>query len=662
MLRALVSGMLVVVAASLVGTWVVLRGLTFLGEALAHAVIPGAAAALLWGFDPVLGAALERRGARGGHRPRRPASPPGPRREHRAALRGDALDRAHRRSPPSHEEEVERLLFGDIAHADWGDIAVQAVAARSSWSRAWSAYRAFLALVVQRGQGGQPRPPPARSRTWPCSRSIAVAVVSSFTLGREPARVRAPRRSAGHRAAPRPPGVGVHARVGRRRVDRPWRSGSLAAHQRYDTAAGATMAAIVGRPVLRRCSASAVRPPARGRAACPPDPCTRRVQPLRQPVPDSPTRGTRMTDIGGSVEPGFEGVADAFRANFEEHGEVGAATSRVRRRTQGGRPLGRGRRPRRRHALHRGQPAAGVLHHQGRHRGLRQPPRPARRPRHRRAGGRVLARVQGEGQGRHPRALAALPQGRAALRRRHAHPRGGAGLGPDDPGPRGAGAGLGAGHRARLPRHHLRLAGRRGRAADLRQEPRHVLPRRVRGAARPRVLDRPPRRAAGARRAAHPVGRRPRVTGRRPTRPWRSSSPSSWAPTPCSARRSGAPNNVFSDAEGGFNNPGDPRRGDPRRQRRHQRPVPRPLLRRAHRHGGGRPVRPAPHRGAGGQGVGAPDERPGQVPLLRDDLRARVLRGVAVRALRRRAVLRAHRAPAARSASPTPSTASASAT
>jgi CubicO group peptidase (beta-lactamase class C family) len=34
-----------------------------------------------------------------------------------------------------------------------------------------------------------------------------------------------------------------------------------------------------------------------------------------------------MTDIGGSVEPGFEGVADAFRANFEQHGEVGAATA-----------------------------------------------------------------------------------------------------------------------------------------------------------------------------------------------------------------------------------------------------------------------------------------------------------------------------------------------
>jgi hypothetical protein len=34
-----------------------------------------------------------------------------------------------------------------------------------------------------------------------------------------------------------------------------------------------------------------------------------------------------MTDIGGSVEPGFEGVADAFRANFDEHGDVGAATA-----------------------------------------------------------------------------------------------------------------------------------------------------------------------------------------------------------------------------------------------------------------------------------------------------------------------------------------------
>jgi CubicO group peptidase (beta-lactamase class C family) len=34
-----------------------------------------------------------------------------------------------------------------------------------------------------------------------------------------------------------------------------------------------------------------------------------------------------VTDIGGHVEAGFEGVAEAFAGNFAEHGEVGAATS-----------------------------------------------------------------------------------------------------------------------------------------------------------------------------------------------------------------------------------------------------------------------------------------------------------------------------------------------
>jgi CubicO group peptidase (beta-lactamase class C family) len=34
-----------------------------------------------------------------------------------------------------------------------------------------------------------------------------------------------------------------------------------------------------------------------------------------------------VVEIGGGVEPGFEGVADAFRSNFAEHGDVGAATA-----------------------------------------------------------------------------------------------------------------------------------------------------------------------------------------------------------------------------------------------------------------------------------------------------------------------------------------------
>ncbi len=56
MQRALIGGIIAVVATSLVGTWIVLRGLSFLGDALAHGVIPGIAIAILWGFSPVIGA------------------------------------------------------------------------------------------------------------------------------------------------------------------------------------------------------------------------------------------------------------------------------------------------------------------------------------------------------------------------------------------------------------------------------------------------------------------------------------------------------------------------------------------------------------------------------------------------------------------------------
>jgi ABC-type Mn2+/Zn2+ transport system permease subunit len=56
MQRALIGGLLAVVATSLVGTWIVLRGLSFLGDALAHGVIPGIALAVLWGFSPIIGA------------------------------------------------------------------------------------------------------------------------------------------------------------------------------------------------------------------------------------------------------------------------------------------------------------------------------------------------------------------------------------------------------------------------------------------------------------------------------------------------------------------------------------------------------------------------------------------------------------------------------
>ena len=55
--RALVAGVLAAVALALVGTWVVIRGMAFLGDALVHGVVPGIALAVIFDFNPLIGAA-----------------------------------------------------------------------------------------------------------------------------------------------------------------------------------------------------------------------------------------------------------------------------------------------------------------------------------------------------------------------------------------------------------------------------------------------------------------------------------------------------------------------------------------------------------------------------------------------------------------------------
>lgn len=56
MQQALVAGLLVVLTTSVVGTWVVLRGMSFLGDALAHGVLPGVAIAFTVGVSTTAGA------------------------------------------------------------------------------------------------------------------------------------------------------------------------------------------------------------------------------------------------------------------------------------------------------------------------------------------------------------------------------------------------------------------------------------------------------------------------------------------------------------------------------------------------------------------------------------------------------------------------------
>ncbi len=58
MQRALLAGILVSISCGVVGTFIVLRGLAFIGDALAHGVLPGIAIAILLGIPGIVGAAI----------------------------------------------------------------------------------------------------------------------------------------------------------------------------------------------------------------------------------------------------------------------------------------------------------------------------------------------------------------------------------------------------------------------------------------------------------------------------------------------------------------------------------------------------------------------------------------------------------------------------
>jgi zinc/manganese transport system permease protein len=58
LVQAFLAGLLVSIACAIAGTFMILRGLAFIGDALAHGVLPGIAVAFLVGFPGILGAAI----------------------------------------------------------------------------------------------------------------------------------------------------------------------------------------------------------------------------------------------------------------------------------------------------------------------------------------------------------------------------------------------------------------------------------------------------------------------------------------------------------------------------------------------------------------------------------------------------------------------------
>ncbi|HEX6568930.1 MAG TPA: zinc ABC transporter permease AztB [Acidimicrobiales bacterium] len=148
MQRALLAGLLAATATAVVGTWVVIRGLTFLGDALAHGVVPGLALAILWGFSPIAGAfvaALVMSGAVTVV-------------SRRARVREDtgigllfvgmlALGVVIISRSDNFTTDVTSVLFGDVLGVTTGDLRGQAVGAAAVVAVSLVLYRPFLALA-----------------------------------------------------------------------------------------------------------------------------------------------------------------------------------------------------------------------------------------------------------------------------------------------------------------------------------------------------------------------------------------------------------------------------------------------------------------------------------------------------------------------------------
>lgn len=180
MQRALLAGLLAVVATSVAGTWVVLRRLAFMGDALAHGIVPGIALALLIGVDPVIGAVAAAMVMIGAialiHRTTRLG-------EDTAigllfvgmlAVGVIVISRTH-----SFAVDLVAVLFGDVLGVSVGDLWLQLVASVLVIAGVVLFYRPLLALAFneQKAEALGMRP---RVANLVMLGLITIAVVSSF--------------------------------------------------------------------------------------------------------------------------------------------------------------------------------------------------------------------------------------------------------------------------------------------------------------------------------------------------------------------------------------------------------------------------------------------------------------------------------------------------
>lgn len=182
--RALAAGLLVALTCAVVGVWVVLRSLAFMGDALAHGIVPGIAVAALLGGNLTLGAAVSAAVTVGGvalvgNRARLPEDTGiGLLFVGMLSLGVLVISRSD-----SFATDVTAFLFGDTLGVTWQDVRAQAVSAVIAVAASVLGYRAFLALAFDERKAELLglRPRLARAALLAL---IALAIISAFrTVG-----------------------------------------------------------------------------------------------------------------------------------------------------------------------------------------------------------------------------------------------------------------------------------------------------------------------------------------------------------------------------------------------------------------------------------------------------------------------------------------------
>lgn len=149
---ALLGGLLVGFTCAIAGTFVILRGLAFIGDALAHGILPGIAGALLLGVSGVYGAIVGAIVMMGGVSVV----------QRRFKLSGDtaigllfvgmlALGVIITSRSETFVGDLTRVLFGELLGVSAGDLVFQTVALALVGLIAWVGRRPFLLLSVDEG-------------------------------------------------------------------------------------------------------------------------------------------------------------------------------------------------------------------------------------------------------------------------------------------------------------------------------------------------------------------------------------------------------------------------------------------------------------------------------------------------------------------------------